>query len=425
MPHEAQAIKDSSQDHSDSEALKQASKPSTKTKLLDTLKGWALNHTDFIFGVLRWVKPILSVKAFTLVTRYQDVQEVLSRDDAFNVTYAEKMHAITNGSNFFLGMPPSPRYQQDVSNSRIALRRTDIETIVSPLVDKISQEIVSKHSGNIDFVKDLSSVVPARLVAEYIGIPGPSQIELVEWTSHMFHYLFFPNTTPDEDKKALEDAAKARNYIDQLILKRKNTSERKDDVLGRFLDLQSASLPGTSDTDIRNNLIGIIIGAIPTTSKAATLVLQYLLENPKALSSAQSAARDNDIEKLNQHVLESLRFKAFNPGVFRQCTQDYTIARGTFRSKTIKKGSTVLASTQSGMMDGRKIKKPKKFDIGRPPSAYMPYGYGLHTCFGQYINNVQIALILKSVLVKENLQADIANPTLDGPFPTSFPISYS
>jgi hypothetical protein len=44
------------------------------------------------------------VKNFALVARFEDVQEVLSRDDAFQLTYKDKMEVVAGGSNLFLGM---------------------------------------------------------------------------------------------------------------------------------------------------------------------------------------------------------------------------------------------------------------------------------------------------------------------------------
>jgi hypothetical protein len=44
--------------------------------------------------LLRKVKPILIVKEFALATRFQDV---LARDELFQVTYGEEMRVITGG----------------------------------------------------------------------------------------------------------------------------------------------------------------------------------------------------------------------------------------------------------------------------------------------------------------------------------------
>jgi hypothetical protein len=88
----------------------------------DSLKAHALQHPEPIFAVLRRLKPILVIKNFALVTRFEDVQEVLARDDVFQVTYGPKMRVITGGEDFFLGMPNSPEYERDVAHMRSAMR---------------------------------------------------------------------------------------------------------------------------------------------------------------------------------------------------------------------------------------------------------------------------------------------------------------
>jgi len=46
--------------------------------------------------------------------------------------------------------------------------------------------------------------------------------------------------------------------------------------------------------------------------------------------------------------------------------------------------------TYKAMFDERVVDSPHEFRIGRPAYVYMHWGYGLHTCFGQYVNQVQI-----------------------------------
>jgi len=71
---------------------------------VDKLKASLLQNPEPVFAILRRVKPILMVKDVAVVTRFDDVQEVLSRDDVFHVTYGTKMEIVTGGKNFFLGM---------------------------------------------------------------------------------------------------------------------------------------------------------------------------------------------------------------------------------------------------------------------------------------------------------------------------------
>ncbi len=371
--------------------------------LTDKIKNWALNNLPFIFSIIRNTIPILKLKKLVVVSRYIDVQEVLSRPNIFGVTYTEKMRIITDGSNFFLGMNNSAKYTRDVSNMRLVVRRTDVDNIIVPMVEDFANSIVTNSNGQMDIVQELTRIVPVLFTGLYMGIPGPSHDELIDWTSTMFQYLFYPDNSTEFDDKAVQSAKKTRDYLDKLIQDRKLNNEKHDDILGRCLELQTSNTPGMTDIDIRNNLLGIIIGAIPTTSKAAALVIDYLLDHPERLAIAQSSAKNDDNETIRKIVLESLRFNSFGAGIFRTTLEPYTIAKGSFRSKKIPKGSTVIALTQSAMLDGRKITNPKSFNLNRADYQYMHFGYGLHTCFGEHINMVQIPIIVKSLLKCNNL----------------------
>ncbi len=94
----------------------------------------AAEHQREIFAILRRLQPIVRVKDVAIVTRFQDVEEVLSRDDVFDVPYEARMKLITDGENFFLGMANTPRYARDSSNTRLLARREDIATFIQPFV---------------------------------------------------------------------------------------------------------------------------------------------------------------------------------------------------------------------------------------------------------------------------------------------------
>jgi len=388
----------------------------------DKLTQWALAHLDGIFAVLRIVKPTVVFKGNALVTRHEDVIEVLNRDWVFRVPYAEKMNKVTNGNNFFLGMENIEQYTRDVSNMRIAVRREDIPDIIKPFVDQTSEEILRSANGKMDVIQQLTRVVPTRLIGKYFGTPGWNETEFTDAATIMFQYLFYPDD-PEVEAKALQAAEQTRDYLDQTIADRKSNPVDTDDVLNRCLKLQAAGMPGMTDLDIRNNLIGLIIGAIPTTSKCAAVTLNHLFNNSELMVEAQQAARTNEDEKLIQFVQESLRLNPFAAGIQRICAEDYIVAKGTLRSTKIPKGTRVLAATQSAMMDGRKIKKPKEFHLDRPAHDYMHFGFGLHTCFGQHINLIQIPGIVKAVLKQTNLRR-VSDMKVKEPFPVSLDIEY-
>jgi cytochrome P450 len=394
---------------------------------LDQIKQHLTQNPEPVFALLRRLAPVLVVGNTALVTRYEDVQEVLSREAVFQVTYRQKMETIGDGANFFLGMENSPEYERDQSHMRTVIRRQDLDGQIQPFVAKTAEDLVSTSGGRIDVVP-LSRVVPIRLIAAYFGCPAASEDDLARWSAVMFQYLFTDQQNdPALGATARDAAVKARAWLDQVIAEGKTKDARQDDVVGRCLALQKAGVPGMDDVGIRNNLLGLIIGAIPTTSKCCAQVLDVLLKRPDKLEEAQQAARTDNDALVAQYAFEALRFNPNNPGVFRLAVENYTVAKGKMHATTIPRGASVIAATQSAMFDETFVDAPNEFRIGRPDYAYMHFGYGLHTCFGQYINRMQIPGILKPLLKRDGLRrADgVAGQLLyDGSFPRSLVVVF-
>jgi cytochrome P450 len=396
-------------------------------EFLDHLKTSVIENPEPIFAILRMIKPILLVKNYAIVTRFEDVQEVLSRDDVFQVTYAEKMKVTTGGQNFFLGMQNSPEYERDVTHMRSAIRREDVATIIS-FVQETARLLVAKSGGQLDTVKQLAQVVPVRLISQYFGCPPKSETDLAAWASTIFQYLFADlNNDPAVDRAAREAAAKTRDYLDLTIATRKSRPSGKDDVLGRCLAMQQAGFPGMDDLAIRNNLLGLIVSAIPTTSKCCAQALDQIFNRPAQLAAAQAAASAGDDALLARYVFEALRFNPNNPALFRLTAEDYQLAKGHIHGEKIAKGTIVVAVTQSAMFDGDKVDAPNEFRADRPPYIYMHFGYGLHSCFGRYINQAQIPGILKPLLASKSLRrasGDAGKLQVVGPFPSSLVVNF-
>lgn len=369
-----------------------------------------------VFAVLRLLLPNVNLPfhyrlitcydniGTAIVTRRADVLDVLSREADFGVVYGPRMEAITGGENFFLGMQDSPRYTRDVSNMRLVVRRDDVPRIVAPLVGTRASELVAAAPGTIDVPQGLATPVAAHLLDRYFGTPGPSEAVIADWTTTLFRYLFLDlKADPAFDAKAMADAAVFRNWMDGHIAARR-AAPAQDDVLGRCLAVDAATMPGMTDRDVRNSLIGLLIGELPTTSAAATLALDELLNRPDALAGAQAAARHGDDALLAAYVFEALRFRPLNPVIYRRAMRDTAIAAGRLRGRRIAAGTMVMASNLSAMFDPLDIPAPTRFRTDRPWEAYILWGYGLHTCFGAYINRATLPGLLKPLLAKSGLR---------------------
>jgi cytochrome P450 len=366
----------------------------------------------------------------TIVTRYQDVIEVLDRNADFEVVYEPKMRALTGGENFFLGMQDTPLYTRDTSNMHLAMRRDDVAAVVQPLARRLAEELVAKHQKGLDLPNDLTLQVPTAIVTDYLGITGAANSDLAAWATIMFWYLFVDLAGDAEvGRKAVAAGTASCAAIDAAIAQRKASGVVKDDVLGRCLVLQKAGQPGMDDLGIRNNLFGLFIGCIPTLSKACVQALDQLLDRPAALASAQAAARAGDDALVAAHVFEAFRFNPINPLIYRRAARDARIAAGSLRSRLIPKGSMVLAVNLSAMFDPLRVAAPESFRTDRPWDDYILWGYGMHTCFGGHINAAVMPAILKPLLAKPGLRraAGAAGRIDSGgtPFPQHFKVEWN
>jgi len=128
------------------------------------------------------------------------------------------------------------------------------------------------------------------------------------------------------------------------------------------------------------------------------------------------------------YVSEALRFNPAQPGVIRFSeTQQQIKGKGT-KSYTIPAKTKVFALTAAAMFDPAAFPDPKRFDPERP-SVYMNYGYGLHECYGKYINAVTISELVAAVLRLNNIKraegrAGRKTGLQQGPFPTNFVVAF-
>lgn len=378
-----------------------------------------------LFKLLRTVRPVVVRHGLAIVTQYDDVREVLTRDEAFSVEpYRGKMKALAG--DFVLGTDDSPEYERDISILRLAAPRSDVPALAG-FVAETADGLVADGGGRID-VAELAKRVPARLVDRWFGTPGPDEDTLIAWTLAMFEEIFVNLKDDPEIRRRAEDAAAGlRPHLDGLIAARKASGGPADDVLGRLVAMQAASPAAFTDEEIRTNFIGLVVGFVPTIATATTFAIDALLDRPEALDSAQRAARAGDDEALRAHMLEAMRFEPQGPGLFRKAMRDCVIAEGTHHETELRQGTTVFAATQSAMHDDDVVDDPGEFRTDRPRHHYMHFGIGLHECFGRFASAMAIPLIAKALLRRDGLEraaGDEGALVKAGPFPRSLVVTY-
>jgi cytochrome P450 len=385
------------------------------------------------FAALRRRRPIVTLGPTTIVTRNDDVKEVLGDPARFTVDlYGPKMTAITGP--FILGVDDTPLYHHDHAALDRAIVREDLPRLADAMYEA-ARELVDERraSGEIDVVVQLADPALDRVIAGYFGTPGPDTETQLRWARNVFEELFINvGDLPTIRERALADAAQWRPHLDGLIAARKARlaagDDVPDDVLTRLLRFQGEGEPKLHDIAIRHNLLGNITGWIPTISNSFARIVEELLQREDELERAQVAARAGDRELVAAYAFEASRFRPQNFALLRHVPQDTTIAAGTDREATVKAGATVYAATLSAMHDPDAVAAPDEFRVDRPWSDYMLFGHGMHTCYGQQMVRAQLPALAMALLEGpriERAEGSRGKLRFGGPYPSGLTLRFA
>ena len=386
-----------------------------------------LNDAVLLRRLLRPVqrlRPILVLGGQVLVTRHPDVCEVLSRDEDFTVADNNGPRLDRLNGPFLLGMDRSRLYEREKSILGAAVYPSDLEGLRAE-VRAAAEEALARASahGRIDVVADLAGPVTQRLVSSYFGLPGPDRASLLRWMQTIFHAAFL-NLGDDATVRLAGErsAAELHTYVDDLVAERRAQvavgDDATDDVLTRLVRLQADPQTCLSGEGLRRNVSGLAIAAVETI-KAVAHAVDELLDRPDALQEATAAARAGDVATVATYTFEALRFRPLNPFLPRRVARPAVLAAGTPRQTCLSVGDTVLAGVLPAMFDPSVVEDPDSFRTDRPPLTRLIFGHGLHRCFGERINLVQIPETVAALLATGPVRrapGAAGRLSYDGPF---------
>ena len=413
---------------------------------LDLLAGKGLSHkvisyffehTRWPYWFLRQFLPVLRVGKIAIVTRYDDVKEILSAPQAFEVPFGREMTELVVGQNAVLGMNELTEHTATLDRIHDVFPAADVQSRIATLAEQCSRDLIEQSGGRIDVVKDLFALVPAKVCRTYYGLEVDDEDAFAEWTIAISTMLFGdPFGNPVTRHVGLAGGAMLRETIIRSIAKTHTdaaqgsgaTGSPRDTIAARLVALQRNGGAALTDDVIRSILYGMVIGFVPTNTLAAGNIWQVLLERPEAMNYCSDAAGQGDDAALSRGLMEALRLRPpLNPGVFRYVREPHKIAAGFWRERTLPPETTVFVATASAMHDERRIEHPETFLPDRDTDNSLIFGHGLHWCIGASIAQSQLTQMFKVLLCQPHLRPakGAAGKLIKvGPFPRSQTIEY-
>ena len=364
---------------------------------LATLWQALLLHPVTLFA-LRQLFASPRIAGIRVISHYDDAREALSRPDVFGVPWLAKMHMLAPSKEPFVLATDAPGVHACGERRVMEVFRYDDTARIASIAAATANLVLEQPGPDLDVVQGLILPVATAVYQQHYGIETPPDLAL--WLMAMSTFTFRQiGADPAMQTNALAAAVKVAAVLATAITRAKANPGLSDTIVDRLLALQCRA-PGRFPNDaLTSTLTGMVSGYAPVGTTAAVNILEVLLSKPKALEATRQAARDND-ERLTQHLLEALRFKPINPGLFRVCQTDYTLAANTARATDIRQGEHVIVLLQSAMQDESRLPHAWRFDPERPASQSMVFGYGMHWCVGAPLGMAQLLPMLRPLLLR-------------------------
>ena len=237
-----------------------------------------------------------------------------------------------------------------------------------------------------DAVGEFSGPFPVEIISRMLGVPAPDRQQIRHWLDAMLHRQAGEmDPTTEGVAAAIETVAyfqelvadKRRNPADDMISRLIAVEvDRGDDETTRLTDSEIAgfaSLLGGAGAETVTKLVGNAVVLFARHPGA----WQKVLDDPATVPGA---------------VEEVLRY--WPPSQYQG---RFSFREAIYSGVTVPAGFPTILVTGSATRDERFYDRPDNFDIGRPSSLSIGFGYGIHSCLGAALARMESRIAIEEL----------------------------
>ncbi|KUJ69085.1 hypothetical protein ACZ90_14695 [Streptomyces albus subsp. albus] len=322
-----------------------------------------------------------------LITRYEDVREVLGDSERFSSRPGQAAHVLVHmnpdlpiGEGEFTRMdgPEYQRFRRHLGPEigmpkRLEELRPTVRRIVDERLDLMAA------AGSADFYADFAIPVTTTVIGGLLGVPYSDR--------KLFHdsaAAMFGSATSESGLKA--GTKPLFEYVHGLIRERRENPG--EDAVSRMIQRSANAAEPFTDTELMRMSAGLLTSGWDTTATVMTHGLLALLAHPEELDRLRA-----DHSLVPAAVEELARYFGGAPGLTREVVQDTEIG-----GHPVAKGDFVVLAVQAADRDPAAFEDPDRLDVGRQTTGHLGFGYGPHQCIGQQTARLELTVTLETLL---------------------------
>jgi cytochrome P450 len=238
-------------------------------------------------------------------------------------------------------------------------------------------------TGQFDFVKDLGTQMPMRVIGMLLGIPE-EDLQLVRERADAAL-----RTDAGKPMDFVDHDFRGEGYEEYVDWRAKHPT---DDLMTELLTAEFEDETGTTRRLTRDEVLiftNIIASAgNETTNRLIGWTGKVLGEHPD-----QRRAIAANRELIPQAIEEVLRYEPPSAQVARYVARDVE-----YYGTKVPEGSVMVFLPPSANRDDRKFANADRFDIHRERIPHLTFGHGFHVCLGSALARVEGRVALDEVL---------------------------
>ena len=321
---------------------------------------------------------------FYAISRFEDVERTLVNRETFvsrngvTLDMLKSGMEIPAGTLIFEDDPTHGIHRALLSRMFTPRRIGSLEPAIRQLCVKLLDPLVG--AGGFDFVGDLGSQVPMRVIGMLLGIREADQESVRD------HFGRNRSDEEGRDESAVLSGAIFSEYIDWRV------EHPSDDIMTQLLNAEFDDENGAPRRLTRDELLAYV-NIIAAAGNETTRVL--IGWTGKLLSDFPDQRRllVEDPSLVPNAVEELLRFE---PNTLQNCR--YVAQDVEYYGQLVPAGSVMVTLTPSANRDERHFTEPDRFDVRRDLDHHLAFGFGAHYCLGQALARLEGRIVLEELL---------------------------
>ena len=177
-----------------------------------------------------------------------------------------------------------------------------------------------------------------------------------------------------------------------------------DDILSALLEARFEDGEEMSDSDLRDQLMTLLLAGHETTATALAWAFDLLLRHPRELGRLRDSLEQGEEDYLRATITESLRLRPVVPIAGRRLATELEVDGVTLPVGTDVAPAIWLTHTRADAYPEPFAFRPERFlEEGPETYAWIPFGGGIRRCLGAAFAEFEMRIALREVLTRCDL----------------------